>query len=118
MEENDPYISGLQTSITTGLIMSDENQQQSDQNEEETLFEFPCEFAIKAMGKTCTEMEVAVIEIMNRHVPDMCEGALKTRPSSKGTYTAITVTIQAQSKGQLDAIYMELTACEFIAYAI
>ena len=26
-------------------------------NPEETLFEFPCEFPVKAMGKTCTELE-------------------------------------------------------------
>ena len=95
--------------------MSEENQ---NQEEQETLFEFPCEFPVKAMGKTCDELEIAVIEIMNRHVPDLGEGAIKMRPSSKGTYTAITVTIQAQSKDQLDAIYMELTACEHIAYAI
>ena len=98
--------------------MSDKNNDQMDQNEEETLFEFPCEFPVKAMGKTCAEMEIAVVEIMNRHVPDLGEGAIKMRPSSKGTYTAITVIIQAHSKDQLDAIYMELTACEFIAYAI
>ena len=95
--------------------MSEENQ---NIEEQETLFEFPCEFPIKAMGKTCAELEIAVIEIMNRHVPDMSEGAVKMRPSSKGAYTAITVIIQAQSKDQLDAIYMELTACEHIAYAI
>lgn len=85
---------------------------------EETLFEFPCEFPVKAMGKTCPELEIAVIEIINRHVPDLGEGAVKMRPSSQGNYTAITVTIQAQSKGQLDAIYMELTACELVVYAI
>ena len=96
--------------------MSEENQ--SDTEQEETLFEFPCEFPVKAMGKTCPELEISVIEIMNRHVPDLGEGAVKMRPSSKGTYTAITITIQAQSKDQLDSIYMELTACEHIAYAI
>ena len=95
--------------------MSEENQ---NPEEQETLFEFPCEFPVKAMGKTCAELELAVIEIMNRHVPDLGEGALKMRPSSKGTYTAITVIIQAQSKDQLDSIYMELTACEPIAHAI
>lgn len=90
----------------------------SVEENEETLFEFPCEFPVKAMGKTCPELEIAVIEIINRHVPDLGEGAVKMRPSSQGNYTAITVTIQAQSKGQLDAIYMELTACEFVVYAI
>ena len=98
--------------------MSEDNQDQNDQQQEETLFEFPCEFPIKAMGKSCPEMEIAIVEIMNRHVPNLSEGAIRMRPSSKGTYTAITVTIQAHSKDQLDAIYLELTACELIAYAI
>lgn len=105
----------MQTRFTAGEVMSEEN---TPPEEQETLFEFPCEFPVKAMGKTCAQLEIAVIEIMNRHVPDLSEGALKMRPSSKGTYTAITITIQAQSKDQLDAIYMELTACEHIAYAI
>jgi putative lipoic acid-binding regulatory protein len=96
--------------------MIDENQ--NNPEEQETLFEFPCEFPVKAMGKTCPELEIAVIEIMNRHVPDLGEGAIRMRSSSKGNYTAITVTIQAQSKDQLDSIYMELTACQHIAYAI
>ena len=91
---------------------------EEEMNQEETLFEFPCEFPIKAMGKSCPEMEIAIVEIMNRHVPNLGEGAIRMRPSSKGTYTAITVTIQAHSKDQLDAIYLELTACELIAYAI
>ena len=64
------------------------------------------------------EFEVAVLEIMHRHVPDLAEGALKMRPSSKGNYTAITITIQAQSREQLDAIYVDLTASELVAYAI
>jgi putative lipoic acid-binding regulatory protein len=84
----------------------------------ETLFEFPCEFPIKAMGKTCDELEIAVIEIINRHVDDLPEGALKMRPSRNGNYTSITITITAQSKEQLDAIYMDLTACEHVAFAL
>lgn len=96
--------------------MSDENQNNSEQ--QETLFEFPCEFPIKAMGKTCPELECAVVEIMNRHVPDLGEGAIRMRPSSNGNYTAITVVIRAQSKDQLDSIYMELTACEHVTFAI
>lgn len=86
--------------------------------ETETCFKFPCKFPVKAMGKTCAEFEIAVLEIMHRHVPDLAEGAIKMRPSSKGNYTAITVTIQAQSREQLDAIYMDLTACELVVYAI
>lgn len=84
----------------------------------ETLFEFPCEFPIKAMGLSCDEFEIAVIEIINRHVEDLCEGALRMKPSKNGKYTAITITITAHSKDQLDAIYMDLTACEHVSVAL
>jgi len=86
--------------------------------EGETLLEFPCEFPIKAMGLACDELEIAVLEIVNRHVDDLGEGALKMKPSRNGKYVAITVTIKATSKDQLDAIYMELTACEHVSIAL
>ena len=86
--------------------------------EGETLLEFPCEFPIKAMGLACDELEIAVLEIVNRHVDDLGEGALKMKPSRNGKYVAITVTINATSKDQLDAIYMELTACEHVSIAL
>ncbi|MGD8484380.1 MAG: DUF493 domain-containing protein [Thioalkalispiraceae bacterium] len=82
---------------------------------EETLLEFPCQFPIKAMGKANDEFELAVLEIFKRHVPDLAENAIKQRPSARGNYLSITVTINATSKAQLDAIYMDLTACEHVA---
>jgi len=86
--------------------------------DEETAFKFPCEFPIKAMGRATPELEIAVLEIMNRHVPDLGEGAVRTRESRNGNYLSITVTIQARSREQLDSIYMELTSCEHIVFAI
>ena len=87
-------------------------------DEQETLFDFPCEFPIKAMGKTGPALEMAVLEIINRHVPDLPEGAVRLNASKGGNYTSITVTITARSKAHLDAIYLELTRCEHVLYAI
>ena len=86
--------------------------------EGETLLEFPCDFPIKAMGLTCDALEISVIEIINRHVDNLCEGALRMRPSKTGKYTAITITITAHSKLQLDNIYIDLTACEHVTMAL
>ena len=88
------------------------------QEDEESPLKFPCEFPIKAMGRATPELEIAVLEIMNRHVPDLGEGAVRIRESRNGNYISITVTIQARSRDQLDAIYMELTSCEHIVFAI
>ncbi|MCK9635124.1 DUF493 domain-containing protein [Methylobacter sp. Wu8] len=76
---------------------------------EETLLEFPCQFPIKAMGKTNIELDLLVVEIVRRHVVDINEGAVSTRPSKDGNYMAVTVIVEATSKQQLDAIYQDLT---------
>ncbi|MCG6936751.1 MAG: DUF493 domain-containing protein [Gammaproteobacteria bacterium] len=86
--------------------------------EGETLLKFPCEFPIKAMGLTCDEFEIAVIEIVKRHADYLAENAFTMKPSRNGKYTAITITITAHSKEQLDAIYMDLTACEHVSIAL
>ena len=79
---------------------------------DESLIDFPCDFPIKVMGANCAEFEAEVIRIIRQHVPDLGEGAVRQRPSGKGNYLSITVTIRAESKTQLDALYRELTACE------
>ncbi len=76
---------------------------------DDTLLEFPCEFAIKAMGKSDLEFDLLVVEIVSRHAPDLNQNAVTTRPSKDGNYLAVTVKIQATSKAQLDAIYQDLT---------
>lgn len=78
-------------------------------SETETLLEFPCQFAIKAMGKSSADFDTVVVEIVRRHCTDIREGAVSSRPSKAGTYTSVTVMIEATSREQLDAIYQGLT---------
>ncbi len=75
---------------------------------DDSLLEFPCQFAIKAMGKNNLEFDLLVLEIVRRHVPDH-EKAVTARPSKDGNYLAVTVLIEATSKQQLDAIYQDLS---------
>ena len=75
----------------------------------ETLLKFPCAFPIKAMGRSEPGFDDLVVEIVRRHAPDLREGAVKTRPSRQGKWLSVTVTIQATSKQQLDAIYQALS---------
>lgn len=85
---------------------------------EETLFEFPCEFPIKAMGKHSGELEITVIEIVSRHAPDTHNHKIKSKPSKDGNYLAVTVTIVATSKQQLDNIYQDLVDHPHVLYAL
>ena len=86
--------------------------------EQETFFKFPCVFPIKAMGRTGDELENAVLEIINRHVDDLVEGAVKFNQSSNGKFTSITITFTAHSKDHLDKLYIELTACDHVLYCL
>ena len=85
--------------------------------ERDTLLEFPCRFPIKAIGRG-DDLVGQVYTLIRAHVPDLSEDALTTRPSGKGNFMAVTVTITATSQAQLDAIYHELTVCEQVLMAL
>lgn len=81
---------------------------------EETLLEFPCVFPIKVMGKASPVFQSVILEIVRKHAPEVNEEQIKTRSSGKGNYIAITITVNATSKKQLDSIYLELNASEHV----
>ena len=87
-------------------------------NESDELFNFPCDFPIKIMGRCDCDLEILVVEVINRHVSDLSENAVKTRPSGKGNFISVTVTITATSREQIDNIYLELTAREEVLMAL
>lgn len=80
--------------------------------------QFPCSFPIKAMGHADTGFAARVLEIVRRHAPEIGDDAIQYRPSVGGKYLSVTVTIEAQSRAQLDAIYQELSDCEQVLVAL
>ncbi|MBL3526688.1 MAG: DUF493 domain-containing protein [gamma proteobacterium endosymbiont of Lamellibrachia anaximandri] len=90
----------------------------TNEQETETLLKFPCEFSIKAMGRAEPGFDLLVVEMIRNHVPNLHEGAVKSRSSKGGKWVSVTVTIQASSKDQLDAIYLDLTAHEKVVMAL
>jgi putative lipoic acid-binding regulatory protein len=87
-------------------------------DQKETLFEFPCPFPVKVFGDNHDDFEIAVIEIISRHCGDIAEGALSTKESKGGKYLSMTITIEAQSKDQLDNIYRELSSHTLVKMAL
>lgn len=78
----------------------------------ETLFEFPCDFPIKVMGRRTDDFRSLVLGIVQKHTGNIDPANIEERPSKDGKYLSLTCTFNAQSKDQLDALYRELTACE------
>ena len=71
----------------------------------EILIEFPCDFPIKAMGKSDAGFESHVLSIIRHHVEESCIKKSQARTSKAGNFTSVTVTILAHSRKQLDSIF-------------
>jgi putative lipoic acid-binding regulatory protein len=82
------------------------------------LQEFPSRFPIKVMGRRDTELRALTQAIVERHAGAMDDADIKSRTSTDGNFLALTYTIMAQSREQLDSIYRELTACKSVLMAL
>ncbi|HEY6645200.1 DUF493 domain-containing protein [Povalibacter sp.] len=87
-------------------------------NPTDTLFEFPCDFPLKVMGRHSDDFRSLVLGIVQKHAGAVLPDKIEERPSKDGNYLSLTCTINAQSKAQLDAIYQDLTSCERVLVAL
>jgi len=75
----------------------------------ESLIEYPSDFPIKVMGATHDAFADTIVDVIVAHDPTFHKGKIEVRPSTKGTYTGLTVIVRATSREQLDAIYSALS---------
>ena len=80
--------------------------------------EFPSEFPIKVMGRQGIELRALTQAIVERHTGPLEDSRVKTRTSADGNFLALTYTVLATSREQLDDIYRELTACKSVLMAL
>jgi putative lipoic acid-binding regulatory protein len=85
---------------------------------DETLLEFPCDYPIKIMGQATDEFRSLALGIVSRHFGELTEGSIEERPSRGGRYLGLTITVRAESKAQIDAVYLELTSCRQVLVAL
>jgi len=78
-------------------------------NPADSLIEYPSDFPIKIMGAMHDEFAQTMLELVLQHDPEFDAAKMDMRPSSKGTYLAITVTVRATSREQLDNLYRALS---------
>jgi len=75
----------------------------------ESLLTFPCMFPMKVMGRREDGFAQAISEIVLRHAADFHPETIEMRSSRNARYLSLTVTINARSRQQLDALYSELS---------
>ncbi len=83
----------------------------SDSQVNPPKIEFPCQrYPIKVVGDAGEDFRELVIEVVQRHAPDLDTTSLVMRESSKGRFVSVQVLITATGVDQLQAIHVDLRA--------
>lgn len=75
-----------------------------------SLIEYPSDFPIKIMGPMHDDFAQTMVDVVRGFDPEFHVGKLEKRPSSNGNYLALTATVRATSREQLDDLYRALTS--------
>lgn len=86
--------------------------QQQEQPKLKDLLEFPCSFTYKVMGHAKPELPDLVLEVIQRHAPG--DYVPKIKPSAKGNYHSVSVTITATNIEQVETLYKELGEIDIV----
>lgn len=86
--------------------------------ENDSVFDFPCRFPVKAMGRDAEGFPAHVMDLVGAVVGPLSHEDVRIRPSRGGRFVSVTVTITAENRAQLDAIYRNLTASTRVLFAI
>jgi putative lipoic acid-binding regulatory protein len=82
------------------------------------LFQFPTDFPIKVMGRDSESFRTLTLAIVERHAGPLAADRISERPSSRGKFLALTYTIRAEDRAQLDRIYQDLTDSGVVLVAL
>ena len=80
------------------------------------LLEFPCQMNFKIMGLAQESLPGKIIEVLQRHAPG--DYAPSIKPSSKGTYNSVSVSVTVTSKEHIELLYNELGAIDIVRYVL
>ena len=86
--------------------------------EQESLITYPTDFPMNIMGLMQDNFASTIVELVQYHDPDFHAGKMELRPSSKGTYLSLTVTVRATSREQLDNLYRALASHPMVKYVL
>ncbi len=84
----------------------------------DSIIEYPLEFPVKVMGLNRPEFTPAMTAVFLRHAPDFDASTIVARPSREAKYLSLTMTINAVSREQLDALYRELSDHPMVSMAL
>ncbi len=80
----------------------------AEQDQSQSLMTFPCDFPLKVIGKNEEGFTALVIAIIRRHIRSFDEAGINSITSGGWKYLSISITLVAESREQLDALYSDL----------
>ncbi len=84
----------------------------------DSVIEYPLEFPIKVMGLNQPAFRTAMIVVFRKHAPDFDESTIEVRSSREAKYVSLTISINAVSREQLDALYSDLSDHPLVTMAL
>ena len=76
------------------------------------LLDFPCQQTFKVMGLAQEDLTEQIIEVLQRIAPG--DFAPKTKPSAKGNYMSVSVSVTVTSKEHMELVYNELGQIDIV----
>jgi len=76
------------------------------------LLEFPCHQTFKVMGVADKRLPDDVVALLQKHAP--ADYNPRVKPSSKGNYHSISISVRVTSKEHMELIYTELAKLELV----
>ena len=83
---------------------------------DESLLKFPTDFPIKVFGRNEPEFRAAIVEIVEKHYGNAY--TIAELPSKQAAYLSLTITVRAESRAQVDAVYRDFVASERVLMAL
>lgn len=79
-----------------------------DTDQERPRIEFPCDYPVKVMGENAEDFVSLVLEIGQRHAPEITHEQVSVRESGRGRWVSVTLMIRATGEAQLAALFEDL----------
>lgn len=76
--------------------------------------EFPCAYPVKIMVENSPGARREVLAVAARHAPFSMTSDVRCRPSRNGRFESITVTVQVESREQLESLYLALRQLKIV----
>ena len=83
---------------------------------DESPLKFPADVPVKVFGRNDAEFRAAAVEIIEKHFGKAY--TVTEVASRQAAYVSLTVTVRAESRAQLDALYLDFVASAQVLMAL